>query len=409
MNYQQACEFLTQRLVLGIQPGLERMQQAAAFFANHQQRYKTVLVAGTNGKGSTTQAISQLLTAQGYRVGTYLSPHLVHYSERFLINGQEIPLEEFARQLEQILASGVLDQIALTEFELLTLLAFRYFAEQQVDYAILEVGLGGRWDATNIVDAECAVITPIGLDHCEILGNTLAAIALEKAGIIKKDRPVFSAVQEKEALNVLQEKAISEYAKLDIVEKDSRLSGVAYQQQNLALARAVTSYLLQAEGRNVPMDSLSDTLKSFQFPGRFELVSTVPLILLDGAHNALGMRTLLQSLANRYPGKNITLMLGILQRKAARDVLAELVRWEQKDSLRSVVLVGVPNAPCYDPETLRLELESQGFVGQIGVVADPMAAVQDVRPTLSPDDLLVICGSLYLVGWFKRESNFYYT
>ena len=389
---------MNNRKHFGIKPGLERITAASQLLGSPQNGYKSVLVAGTNGKGSTTKAISTLLINKGFKVGTYLSPHLEEYTERFLINNQEICQTKFAEIIAYMSKSKEINGLELTEFEVLTLMSFIFFLSEKVDYAIFEVGLGGRFDATNIVNPECAVITPIGFDHKDILGNTITQIAMEKAGIIKKGKPVFTVEQEVEVLGVLERIAQDNYVDMRIVKTDN-IPGVsvAYQNQNFSLAVEVAKYVLSKYNVFVTEEDLSGLVSSFSFPGRFEVIADN--VIIDGAHNQLGMAALLTAIDKKYTGKNINFIVGILKRKEPLPILDEMLQLKN-NTIESVSFVAIPNENCWLPEDLELELRSLSYHGKIisGTRLDEV--VEWINDTVN-DGIFVLCGSLYLVGAIK--------
>ena len=221
MNYNEAINYIENTGKFAMNLGLERIERLCELAGNPEKDLKVIHVAGTNGKGSTTTFISSVLISQGYRVGLYTSPYIERFTERIKINNDEISEKEVARLITEICSD--IERVELeglerpTEFEVITACAFKYFKEQQVDFVLLEVGLGGRFDATNIVNPLLTVITTISYDHMNILGDTLGKIAFEKAGIIKSDRPVVLYPQEKEAMDVLLFQAANKNASIKLV------------------------------------------------------------------------------------------------------------------------------------------------------------------------------------------------
>ena len=222
MNYEEAISYIQRAAAVGIKPGLERITVLAARLGNPQQGFRCVHIGGTNGKGSVASMLASVLATAGYKVGTFTSPHLHSYTERFRVDGRDISPERFGvlvaqvkPEIETLRAAGVIP----TEFELHTALAFKYFAEERVDIAVVEVGLGGRFDATNIISPEVTVITNVSIDHTDYLGQTLAQIATEKAGIIKPGVPVVTGA-EGEALGVIVRACEAQNARLFVLRRD---------------------------------------------------------------------------------------------------------------------------------------------------------------------------------------------
>lgn len=341
ISYDEALTYLHSVCWQGHRPGLERIRQLLARLGNPQRGLKFVHVAGTNGKGSVCACMASVLQAAGYRVGLYTSPFLNRFNERFQIDGQPIPDEALCRLTEILRPVAGEMEDAPTEFELITALAMLWFSEQRCDIVVLEVGLGGALDPTNVIDPpELAVITAIGLDHTRELGNTLGQIAAAKAGILKAGSPAVSFGRCPEADAVIAARARELGVPLTLPDWDSlsvlgwepdctrmsygpltdlRLPLLAsYQPYNAALA--VTGLLaLRERSWQISDDALRRGLESVAWPGRFELLRREPPFLLDGSHNPQGMQATAESLALRYPGRRFTFLLGLM---ADKDVTA---------------------------------------------------------------------------------------
>lgn len=304
----------------GIDYSLENFKSFLDSLGNpHTQLPPVIHVAGTNGKGSTVALLSAGLQALGFSVGTYTSPHLYSYTERFRLNDMPITEDAFATLFEPLLEKT--ENVA-TEFELLTAGAFTWFAEQRPDFVIIETGLGGRLDATNVVSPVCSVITKIGIDHAAILGNIIADIAAEKAGIIKSHTPVLTvSTQEEDALSVIRNSAqkkssaLIEVSPLTSLPKDFPLQGV-FQYENVPLAMATLNCLF-------PSHDIS--LKTFQrtkHPGRFQITQrNGSNVILDGAHNPAAISALLESLVTYYPNTEFIFVMGSLKTKDVTQML----------------------------------------------------------------------------------------
>lgn len=400
MNYQEACNFLNNRESFGIKLGLERISDAARELGNPQDKTEVILIAGTNGKGSTARAISMLLSQKDKMVGTYLSPHLVSYTERMLINMEEISGDDFAKYISIVIDSGVHDKYSLTTFEIITLASYKYFAEQKVDYAVIEVGLGGRFDATNIAGACCSVITSISMDHTDFLGDTLEKVAREKAGIIKSHKPVYVLSQNQEVLDVISPVANNLYAKMHIVEKHSEVSHeCAFQELNLSVAIEVATQFVDIGDKDIEL-----LCKAFVNPGRFEIIQKDPMVIFDGAHNPDAMDKLAKSLIAKYPNKRFHFMLGILKRKDFRDILDSLLN-NMVENIETFTCVEVPDQPSWSAAELGMYVRHSEYLGDTYESEDIMPSWKNLLETTPKEDVIVCCGSLFLIGHIKSCSH----
>jgi dihydrofolate synthase/folylpolyglutamate synthase len=330
-----AYEQLYRRTAEGIQPGLEVIEALLAALDHPERQIATIHIAGTNGKGSVAAMIEAVLRASGLKTGLYTSPHLIHFSERYRINGAPV---SNARLQRMILAMETFaDEVCATQqirratfFELATLIGFHYFAQEEVDVAIIETGMGGRWDATNVIYPLCSVITHIDMDHTEFLGETLSEIAAEKAGIIKEGRPVISAPQSPEAEAVLRAHTsnimfskdhVSVMRQGDRVKLETHNESYPpialpllgdHQVENMAVA--VCALEVISERVHLPL-VIKKGLEKVCWPGRFMRLSTEPEILYDGAHNVAAARALIAALQSYYAGWQIGFVLGFLKDK----------------------------------------------------------------------------------------------
>lgn len=329
MTYDDAVATLEDALKFGMDPSLEPIRAMCAAMGDPQKRYRCVQVAGTNGKSSTTRMIAVLLHAQGLRVGLYVSPHLIKYPERIEIDGRVVSDEDFARGIEVALDAAARAGVQATEFELLTAAALWLFAREDVDWAVLECGLGGRWDATSVVDPQVAVITGVALEHTAILGDTIEKIAGEKAAIIKPGSHAIFA-HDLAAQGVFERQAQDvgtpySYAKLDATRAfDDELAYMpAYQRSNLATALAAVTVAL---GHVPSPESASIALGGLVIPGRFEILRHDPLVIVDAAHNPQSAHVLAGELRRLFDGDAAipTLLLGVLDDKDARGIIREL-------------------------------------------------------------------------------------
>ena len=347
MTYDDAVATLEDALKFGMDPSLEPIKAMCAAMGEPQKRYRCIQVAGTNGKSSTTRMIAALMRAQGLRVGLYVSPHLVKYPERIEIDGCVVSDESFARGIETAFDTAACADVQATEFELLTAAALWIFAQEGVDWAVLECGLGGRWDATSVVNPQVAVITGVALEHTAILGDTIEKIAAEKAAIIKPgSHAIFAhdlAAREVFERQAQQVRAPYESANPETVIpfEDELASLPAYQRSNLATALAAVDAAL---GHAPSPESVRMALSGLVIPGRFEVLSRAPLVIIDAAHNPQSAHALAEELKRLFDGVGQgdrsfvplgssgtndlspcpTLLLGVLDDKDARGIIREL-------------------------------------------------------------------------------------
>ncbi|MDX1978214.1 MAG: folylpolyglutamate synthase/dihydrofolate synthase family protein [Pseudanabaenaceae cyanobacterium bins.68] len=378
----------------GICLGLERIQQLLQDLGNPHQLVPTVHVAGTNGKGSVCALVSAGLTAAGYRVGRYISPHLYSWRERITINGVWISTADLAQAL--ITASqAILPGQMPTQFELLTAAAWWYFAQQQVDIAVIETGLGGRLDATNVIDRPLVtVISSIALDHCQRLGNTVAAIAAEKAGIIKANCPVVLGHLPTAARQVVEQVAQARHSEViqayPCLPEQIGLRG-EHQLINGGIAIA-TLNILQAQGWQISPEAISTSLKQTQWPGRLQLVDHAHRqIWLDGAHNLAAAIALRAYFDRTFPGQACGWVIGILTTKDGQGMIKALVA--DQDHFYPVT---VPDHQAIAPELLA------SWAGKGEIYPNWQASLEAAIATLEPQTPLILCGSLYLVGAYLQ-------
>lgn len=412
---QDALAFLEGLAPSGVRLGLDRIHAALRALRHPERDYPALHVAGTNGKGSTCALAASCLQAEGYRVGLYTSPHLERVNERIKINGEDIPDGLLGQRILEVLAlypQGLQTPPLLTYFEFGTLVALWHFSKEKVDVAVLETGLGGRLDATCACTPSVCVITPISFDHMDYLGHTLAAIASEKAGIIKPGVPVVTAAQPLEAMEIIESTAGERGAPLQVEGRDFHLTsegptftwrGVRtafweltlglrgpHQTQNAAVALAALE-LLGERGLPSSEHSVREGLASARWPGRLEELEGDPPVLLDGAHNPEGATALARALDALYPGRRIHAVFGVLSDKDFRPVLRTLF-----PKFASVHLTPVPSPRTLAPEHY-LE-EARALCAQVELHSSPEAALAGARRGAGPEDLVLGTGSLFLVG-----------
>ncbi len=403
----------------GIKLGLDLISGMLEGVGNPQHRYATIHVAGTNGKGSVAATLATILQAAGHRVGLYTSPHLVHFNERIRINGRPISNEGVVASFQAVEKAHAGDREP-TFFEFSTAMALYEFARQRVDWAVIETGMGGRLDATNVLHPSLCVITNISLEHQDYLGNTLAAIAGEKAGIIKEAVPVITGARQKPAVAVLTGVAEGHSAPLyryGAAFRTRRLpdgrfnyygidhtwqhlrTGLAggHQIANAALVLAACE-ILSRTGVPLTPASIGQGLLNTQWPGRLETVCHCPTVLLDGAHNLSSVHCLAQHLKTKFTGRPITLVTGILDDKAYPQMLRQLLPLCQK------AIFTRPRIDRALPPEAFLTVAA-GFIPEPRVIPDVTEAVSHAIDSAAKDEVICIAGSLYLVGEVKEAME----
>ncbi|WP_458407268.1 bifunctional folylpolyglutamate synthase/dihydrofolate synthase [Anaerotignum sp.] len=421
MNYNECIHYLEEEVGFGSVPGLERIQALCDKLGNPEQGLSVIHVAGTNGKGSAVAMLSSILQAAGYRVGTYTSPHLDRYNERFLINGKEISDEDFAEEIT--LMKNICTELAAegkavpTLFEIVTGAAFHYFSKQKVDILILEVGLGGKYDATNIIPSPLfSLIMSISIDHTDFLGDSIEKIAAEKAGIIKKNCPVVLYSQTEMVYNIMWTKAqelnaplycprnaeihISSQTlegtvfsvKTDLLNmKDLELPLLGSYQIGNCITVLEACAVLRERGLSLSDESIRTGLKHARWAGRMEICGKQPLVLLDGAHNADGIMQLAKSIETYFEKKKVTLILGVLGDKEY-DKMAELIL----PHANTVILTEPHSERKLDVFSLARSISDHK--GMIYTEREIENAFEKALSITDADDIILCCGSLYMIG-----------
>ena len=416
MNYQSAMEYIHAVQWAGHKPGLTRTRTLLAALGNPHKQLRFVHVAGTNGKGSTAAMMASCLHAAGYRVGLYTSPFINRFNERIQVDGQQIGDGELVRLVEKIQPAADAMTDVPTEFEIITALGMLYFAEKQCDIVVLEVGLGGTLDSTNVIDTpECAVITALGMDHVKELGPTLADIASAKAGIIKEGGPVVSYGGTPEADAVIRRAAAEKHVPLTEVDfsrlkyEGGSLDNVvfdfdgleqvhlpligSYQPRNAALAITALR-TLRAHGWDIPESAIRTGLETVSWPGRFELLRHSPAFLLDGSHNAHGMRATVQSLKDRFPGQKFVFLVSIMADKDVDEMLALLAPLAVR-----FVTVAAHTPRAMPAETLAGHIRAYGCTAE---AADSIEAGVARAVELGGDGPVCALGTLYFSGDVRK-------
>ncbi len=419
MNYEQALSFFHSFDRFGVQPGLSRVCALSAFLGDPQKDLSFVHVAGTNGKGSTSTMLSEVFRAAGHTVGLYTSPYVLCFRERMQVNGEmisETELAFLAEQVKEAVEKCNRNGIFPTEFEVVTAAAFLYFKQKNCDIVVLEVGLGGRFDATNMIDsAEVSVITSVSFDHVGILGDTLEKIAAEKAGIIKENVPVVTSENQKEAVKkVLQAEAERKKADLyfadgsfSVVRKEIGKTIIVWNNEELTVPFAgnhmienaglvIRAAHLCAEKWGIREDHIRRGIAAARIPARIEILSEHPLIILDGSHNDGSTAALSQVFNDCFDKKKILAVVGMMADKEVDKALDNLLPHFSK-----VIAVTPSNPRAMKAEELAQKVNKKGVSVQI--CEDIKQAVCVSLQQLSSFDALVICGSLYLAGDVRKE------
>lgn len=422
-SYEEALNWIHSRLRFGIKPGLTRMEMMMEKLNHPEKQLKTVHIGGTNGKGSTVTYLRNILQQAGLTVGTFTSPYIEQFNERISVNGKPISDEEIlslANKLFPIVEE--MDKMEIggpTEFEIITAMSFYYFAYMnKMDIVIYEVGLGGRFDSTNIISPLLSIITSIGLDHTAILGDTYAQIAFEKAGIIKKETPIIAAVKQTDAQNVIVKQANEMEAPIYLLDKDFTIDEYysrstcesfvlksplfrwtdlqitmfgKHQVENASLA-VIGAQLLRDMFESINEDSIRKGLFQSKWPGRFEIISKSPFVVVDGAHNEEGVEALVDVLVKRYPEKNINIIFAALSDKKTDKMIAKL------DQVATTITFVTFDYPRASPSTLLYE-ESNHLLKEQN--DNWKEAILKQLERLEEENMLLITGSLYFISEVK--------
>lgn len=396
----------------GIKLGLATISNILKGLGNPQDNFKSIHVAGTNGKGSVASTLAAILHAAGYSVGLYTSPHLVYFNERIRINNQQIADSDVVAAYEAV-KSVPYGKREPTFFEFATAMALFEFGRQKVDWAVIETGMGGRLDATNTIAPELSIITNISLEHRDYLGNTVSQIAREKSGIIKRRTPVVTGVKQPSARVVVQEISNKKSAPLYFYGKDFKVKrrktdGFSYygidnvwhnmqpvlpgdhQIDNTALVLAAVE-ILNRNKATITTQHLHAGLANTRWPGRLQVVSTNPLVILDGAHNLVAARNLGRYLAKNLGDRKLTMVIGILDDKPYGAMLKSLLC-----ACDRVILTQAKINRALDPEILYATAKS--MVADATMIADVDRAVAHAIKSARSNEAICIAGSLYVVG-----------
>lgn len=422
MNYNEALQFIHESHKFGMRLGLDNIKKLLELLGNPQNNLKIIHVAGTNGKGSTCSFISSILKESGYKVGLYTSPFLETFTERIRVNGENISEEEVGKivslikeKIEIMVSEGYSYP---TEFEIVTAMAFYYYNQEKVDFVALEVGLGGRYDATNVIDKPVvSAITSISLDHTGILGDTLAKITFEKGGIIKENCPTIVYPQQEEASEVIKNicaEKKSKYIECDfknIEIKSSNINSQIYncningkelrdleikligdhQIKNSIVALNVIEYLNDIKITNISEENIRKGLLGTKWPGRIEKISENPMFIIDGAHNEEGAKSLANSIDKYFENKNKILVIGMLEDKDIDSVLDLLI-----PKFNKVITTTPDNPRAIDANKLKEKIERYNI--EVTCKPNIKEAVDYALEISNKDDVIISAGSLYMIG-----------
>ena len=432
MNYDEALKYISNTNRFGIKLGLETISKLLELLGNPQENLNIIHVAGTNGKGSVCSFISNILIDGGFSVGLYTSPYLENFTERIRVDKKEISREEVTRIVQLIdekisimLKEGYSNP---TEFEIVTAMAFYYYNYCKVDYVVLEVGLGGRYDATNVISSSLvSVIASISLDHIGVLGNSVPKIAYEKAGIIKENGSVIVYEQLREAEEVIKDICKQknaefidvEFSSIEVVKSDVKSQVFNYtssdfkyenieialigehQIRNSVLAINTIEYLNKNHKFNISIDNIKNGLLKTEWPGRIEVIKEKPLFIIDGAHNLDGAKSLAKVLEKNFTGKKCILIIGMLKDKDVDSVLEVLTPYFKK-----VVATYPLSDRSMEPELLKEKISK--YVEDVVAIEDINSAVEYAIGKSNEDDVIIAAGSLYMIGSIRaiiKEEN----
>ena len=433
-EYEQTIEWLYNLHLFGIKFGLKKIKKLLEYLDNPQNSLRIIHIGGTNGKGSVCALLGSILDRAGFKVGVNTSPHLTEFTERIQINGKQISKSEVIEYTN--LLADIRERINTetdlgyaTYFEVVSAMALKYFADNNVEYVVLEVGLGGTYDATNIVSPIITVLTDIDLDHTEHLGNTLTSVAKNKAGIIKSKIPVITSNTHSEVLNVISSTCAAHQSKCFKLGEDfqfeileSNLNGLRFnyngmnlkysdlhlpllglhQGVNAALALGVIDLLTEQEDLEISEGTISQGLQDTSWSGRLEVIQNSPIVLLDGAHNPAGARALKNAL-KMFEYKELYLVFGCSEEKDIKSLVLELAPLAKK-----MIITQADIRRAAEPKMILKQMEDYDLETEI--IIPVQAAVKSALSQAQNDDLICVCGSLFIVGearemWYLEKNR----
>lgn len=412
MSLQDAERLLLSLELFGMRFGLDRMRRLLTALGSPQERFGAVHVVGTNGKSSTVRMTAAILRRHGLRVGAYLSPHLVTFAERVRVDDHDVSGPEFAAAVQRAAAAAAkVDRTAepddhVTQFELLTAAAFDLFARAEVDVVVVEAGLGGRFDATNVLKSEVSVLTNVGLEHTRWLGPTVTAIATEKLDVLEPDTTlIIGADLHPDARALAQQTAHDRHARLVVAPADPGagleiLARGAFQRRNFTLAIEAARAYLAAHERQLDDTAVVAAAASTLVPGRFEVIDTCPDTVIDGAHNPGGLAALAEALPEFVAGRRLVACLAVLDDKDASGMLNAIL-----PLCDGVVTTRAQSPRALPPATLASLCRQHGFTGPVEIVGEARAALQRARALAGPDGVALATGSIYLIADLLRPAG----
>ena len=424
MRYEEAMKYITEVGNFGSNYGLERTHKLLEYLGNPEKELKFIHIAGTNGKGSTTSMITEILMGSGYKVGMYTSPFIEEFEERIQINRNNIPKESLAILMDEIKVA--VDKVIEagynhpTEFEIITVLMLLYFKKENIDFGVIEVGLGGTLDSTNVIKPIIQVITSISFDHTNLLGNTLEKIAREKAGIIKKGIPTVIYPQQEEVLKVIKNKCFEMDSELyiannenlkfkNIVNLDKPYQLLKYNNEidillpllgehqiiNLSVAMQAIEVLNNKNIIDISIANIVKSIKNVSWKGRLEVLSNNPYVVIDGAHNIQGIKTLSRNIKKYFKYENLYLILGILADKDVEEMIKIITPMAKK------VYSVTPNSIRGElAESLKDEVSK--FNKNCKAFDKYEEAYLEALNDASEKDLILASGSLYMIGDMRK-------
>ncbi|MBU3100154.1 MULTISPECIES: bifunctional folylpolyglutamate synthase/dihydrofolate synthase [Clostridium] len=442
MNYDEARSYITNTAKFGSKLGLDRTEKLLELLGNPHKKLKCIHIAGTNGKGSTSAMVSSILVEAGYKVGSYISPFIEEFEERIQINNKNISkddlsdiITEVSKAVEKVVELGYINP---TEFEIITCAGFLYFYKNNIDFAVIEVGLGGRLDSTNVITPILSIITSISLDHTLILGDTLEKITYEKAGIIKRGIPVVVYPQKKQSYDVIEKTCREKECQLIKVTRDSAVylgkenlkqvvsalmeGQVPYKHnaitQKIEIKTLNNDYIIDlallgkhqllncsvavhaiealvGQGVIISKDNIIAGLINVVWPARLEVMNKMPLVVIDGAHNIDGIKNLTESIDMYFNYNKIILILGILADKQVEEMIETIV-----PKVYRVITVTPHSERAELSEELKVQVEK--YTSKCESIEDYELAYKKALSYCEDDDLLLVSGSLYMVGDMRK-------
>ncbi|WP_299978779.1 folylpolyglutamate synthase/dihydrofolate synthase family protein [Desulfobacula sp.] len=425
--YQECLDKIYKLGRFGIKLELDTILNILKLLNNPQKNYRLIHVAGTNGKGSTATYIASILQKAGFKTGLYTSPHLVKFNERIAVNGEQISNKHVVDAYQAVHSVDIGKRKA-TFFEITTAMGFYYFSKKNVDWAVIETGMGGRFDATNVIKPQVSVITNLSIEHTDYLGNTIKDLAKEKGGIIKQNTPVVTGVSQPSGLCVIKQVAKEKSSDLFIYKKDfsarknpgqnrytyngldkrfhhliKPLPG-EHQKENLSLALAACELIFRTSEKTDNRYHLNETLVKeglalARWPGRLEHVMEKPLVILDGAHNLQAAKVLGKHLSSTLKDRKLTLVIGILDDKPYEKMLKSLVPCAQ-----NIIITKAKIDRSLEPSVLK-EAAQRFTQSPVTIIEDVKEAVTHAIDTSKAEDAICIAGSLYVAGEAKEKLD----